>query len=70
MIKKIITECLEGDFVVKITDVFLFGILIYRCEENTSDIKRVNSFKRTQRNKVGYETEDKDKENKQEPAVA
>lgn len=61
MIKKIITECLEGDFVVKITDVFLFGILIYRCTENTSDTKRVNSFKRTQRNKVGYETEDKSK---------
>lgn len=64
MIKKIITECLEGDFVMKITDVFLFGILIYRCQDATSDNKRVASFKSKTRNKIGYETEDKSKENK------
>lgn len=64
MIKKIITECLDGEFVTKITDIFIFGILIYRCTENTSDTRKVSAFKRTQRNKIGYETEDKSKENK------
>ena len=65
MIKKIITEYLtEEGFVVKVTEVFLFNICLYRCEDATYDNRKVSVFKKSIRNKIGYETEDKSTKNK------